>query len=78
MSHSCLDPDHEHPSNPTLDMLADPFRRRLLSAAVLAAIGCALLVAGIPFPAQAAGAGVATAPQAPLVITQPAGKPLAT
>ena len=37
--------------------LADPFRRRLLSAAALCAGSSALLAAGIPLPALAASVG---------------------
>ena len=50
MLHTCLDPDHDNIANPTLDALTDPFRRRLLAAAILSA-------AGVPLPALAASTG---------------------
>ncbi len=56
MSNSCFDPDHDQPaSGAPRDTLADPFRRRLLSAAVLGA--GALGAAGIPLSALAARTG---------------------
>ncbi|MDP3537482.1 MAG: PhoX family phosphatase [Azonexus sp.] len=60
MPHACFDPNHDNISNPTAELLADPFRRRLLSAAVLTATGGALAAAGIPLPSLAAGAGRAS------------------
>ena len=50
MLHTCFDPDHDNIANPTLDALTDPFRRRLLAAAILSA-------AGVPLPALAASTG---------------------
>ncbi len=43
--------------NALADALADPFRRRLLSAALLSATGGALAMAGWPLPALAASGG---------------------
>lgn len=43
--------------NALADALADPFRRRLLSAALLSATGGALALAGWPLPALAASSG---------------------
>ena len=43
--------------NALADALADPFRRRLLSAALLSATGGALAMAGWPLPALAASTG---------------------
>lgn len=57
MTHSCYDPDDDNVSNPCLETLADPFRRRLLSAAVLSAVGGGLAAAGVPLPALAASTG---------------------
>jgi len=61
MANSCFDPraDESDP-DPVFDMLADPFRRRLLTAAALTAAGGALVGAGIPLPGLAASAGRAT------------------
>ena len=58
MSNSCFDPAEEHGA--CYDTLADPFRRRLLSAAVLTATGGALAVSGVPLPSLAANAGRAS------------------
>ena len=61
MSNSCFDPGaSERPTDAALELLADPFRRRLLSAAVLTVSGGALLAAGVPLPSLAASAGRAT------------------
>lgn len=57
MNHSCFDPNDNNISNPTPDSPADPFRRRLLSAAVLGSIGGGLAAAGVPLSALAASAG---------------------
>lgn len=57
MPHACYDPNHENIHNPMAETLADPFRRRLLSAAVLTATGSALAAAGVPLPALAASTG---------------------
>jgi len=58
MSNSCFDPQDDVPvRTEVFDTLADPFRRRLLSAAVLTATGGALAAAGIPLPSLAAGSG---------------------
>lgn len=54
MSHDCFENDQE--SSNTLPSPADPFRRRLLSAAVLTATG-GVLGAGLPLPALASSAG---------------------
>lgn len=59
MSNSCFDPLADQASNVEA-CLADPFRRRLLSAAILTATGGALAAAGIPLPALAVSAGRAT------------------
>lgn len=56
MNHSCYDPDDDSVSNPNPDTPDDPFRRRLLSAAVLG-IGGTLAGAGMPLPALAASTG---------------------
>lgn len=50
MNHSCYDPDDDSVSNPNPDTPDNPFRRRLLSAAVLG-IGGTLAGAGMPLPA---------------------------
>lgn len=55
MPNACYDPLADN--GDTLPALADPFRRRLLSAAVLATTGGALAAAGVPLPALAASAG---------------------
>ena len=58
MTNSCFDPGtDEGYLNAALATLADPFRRRLLSAAALTATGGALVAAGIPLPSLAASAG---------------------
>ena len=58
MTNSCFDPGtDESDLNAALATLADPFRRRLLSAAALTATGSALAAAGIPLPSLAASAG---------------------
>lgn len=57
MSNTCFDPNHDDAPNAAGDQLADPFRRRLLSAAVLGVSGSALAAAGIPLPALAASSG---------------------
>ena len=58
MPNSCFDPiSDSHSANLSAEILADPFRRRLLSAAVLTATGGALAAAGIPLPSLAAGSG---------------------
>jgi len=57
MPNSCFEPAPEHIANPTPDSPSDPFRRRLLSAAVLTAGGGALAAAGLPLPTLAAEAG---------------------
>ena len=58
MANSCFDPRAEESDhNLAFDMLADPFRRRLLTAAALTAAGGALAAAGIPLPSLAASAG---------------------
>ncbi len=55
MPNSCFEPAADSIANPTPDNLADPFRRRLLAAAVLTAGGGALAAVGLPLPALAAG-----------------------
>lgn len=62
MQHACFDPEHDNIANPMLDALADPFRRRLLSAAILSAAGGALAAAGVPLPVLAASTGRAAGP----------------
>ncbi len=58
MSNSCFDPnDQKSIHDEIIETLADPFRRRLISAAVLAASGGALVAAGIPLPSLAASTG---------------------
>ncbi len=58
MTNACFDPTTARTApHPAHDLLADPFRRRLLSAAVLTASGGALAAAGIPLPSLAASAG---------------------
>ncbi len=58
MTNSCFDPRAEESDrNLAFDMLADPFRRRLLTATALTAAGGALAAAGIPLPSLAASAG---------------------
>ena len=58
MPNSCFDPHYNTPVREEfIDTLTDPFRRRLLSAAILTATGGALAAAGIPMPSLAAGAG---------------------
>ena len=58
MANSCFDPSPEEGEhNAAFDMLADPFRRRLLSAAILTLGGGALTAAGVPLPSLAASAG---------------------
>lgn len=53
MSNASYDPNPEN----ALTTLADPFRRRLLSAAILTTTGGALAAAGVPLPALAASSG---------------------
>jgi len=53
MPNACYDPIEDN----TPPMLADPFRRRLLSAAVLTMAGGTLAAAGVPLPALAASSG---------------------
>ena len=61
MANSCFDPSAEEGDhNAAFDMLADPFRRRLLSAAILTLGSGALAAAGVPLPSLAASAGRAT------------------
>ncbi|MGV0951408.1 MAG: PhoX family protein [Azonexus sp.] len=61
MANSCFDPNaDEADHNTAFDMLADPFRRRLLSAAILTVSGGALAAAGVPLPNLAASAGRAS------------------
>jgi uncharacterized protein len=61
MANSCFDPNaDEADHNTAFDMLADPFRRRLLSAAILTVSGGALAAAGVPLPNLAARAGRAS------------------
>ena len=60
MPNTCFDPEHDNIANPTLDAPADPFRRRLLAAAIMGSAGAALSAAGIPLPACAANTGRAT------------------
>ena len=55
MKNDCYDPTRQ--PGACYETLADPFRRRMLSAAVLTATGGALAAAGIPLPTLAAGAG---------------------
>lgn len=55
MSNTCYDPIDDHGA----DALADPFRRRLLSAAILT-VGGTFTAAGVPLPALAASAGRAS------------------
>ena len=58
MSNNCFDPLTEKATTDlAADLLADPFRRRLLSAAVLSATGAGLVAAGIPMPSLAASSG---------------------
>ncbi|MGB8249344.1 MAG: hypothetical protein WCF02_03435, partial [Azonexus sp.] len=58
MANSCFDPSPEEGEhNAAFDMLADPFRRRLLSAAILTLGGGALAATGVPLPSLAASAG---------------------
>jgi secreted PhoX family phosphatase len=61
MANSCFDPNaDEADHNTAFDMLADPFRRRLLSAAILTVSGGALAAAGVPLPKLAASTGRAS------------------
>ncbi|NJD25861.1 MAG: PhoX family phosphatase [Betaproteobacteria bacterium] len=55
MKNTCFDPVDRNTA--ALATLADPFRRRLLSAAVLATAGGTLAATGLPLPSLAAGAG---------------------
>ena len=58
MSNSCFDPGADDgAANPAFDLLADPFRRRLLAAAVLTIGGGVLGTLGVPLPSLAASAG---------------------
>lgn len=58
MSNCCFDPHNDKPAQTeAIATLADPFRRRLLSAAVLSATGGALSALGIPLPSLAASTG---------------------
>lgn len=57
MKNSCFESAPDPIVNPTPDRPADPFRRRLLSAAVLTASSGALAAAGFSLPALATGAG---------------------
>src|SRR5512139_419053 len=58
MANSCFDPGAgESNHHVAFDMLADPFRRRLLSAGILTISGGALAAAGVPLPSLAASAG---------------------
>ena len=57
MANSCFDPRaDEGDHDAVFDTLADPFRRRLLSAAALTITGSALAAAGVPLPSPAASA----------------------
>lgn len=58
MSNHCYDPAPE--AQPKPNLLADPFRRRLLSAAILTTTGGALAAAGLPLRGLAASAGRAS------------------
>jgi uncharacterized protein len=60
MSNNCYDPQPDASKSTCFDGLADPFRRRLLTATVIGAGGAALTAAGIPLPSLAAGAGRAS------------------
>ena len=61
MPNNCFDPEPQASSEElVLSTLADPFRRRLLSAAVISATGGALAAAGIPLPLLAANSGRAS------------------
>ncbi|MDP2880145.1 MAG: PhoX family phosphatase [Azonexus sp.] len=55
MSNHCFEPDDDAASDSPL--LADPFRRRLLSAAALSAASGVLAAAGVPLPALAGSVG---------------------
>ncbi len=57
MANSCFDPADADAHPGAFAALADPFRRRLLSAAALTAAGGALAGVGIPLPSLAASAG---------------------
>ena len=58
MANSCFDPSgDESTQSAAFNMLADPFRRRLLSAAVLTLSGAAVAAAGVPLPRLAASTG---------------------
>ena len=57
MTNACFDPNTDAKPHEFADLLADPFRRRLLSAAALSIGGGALLAAGVPLPSLAASAG---------------------
>lgn len=59
MPNACYDPIADN-GDTASSSLADPFRRRLLSAAVLTATGGALAAAGVPVPALAASTGRAS------------------
>jgi uncharacterized protein len=61
MANSCFDPSaNDEEADTVFAMLADPFRRRLLSAAILTMSSGALAAAGVPLPSLAASAGRAT------------------
>jgi hypothetical protein len=58
MANSCFDPGTNKERHDTaFELLADPFRRRLFSAAILTLGGGALAAAGVPLPSLAASAG---------------------
>ncbi|MBL8416911.1 MAG: DUF839 domain-containing protein, partial [Dechloromonas sp.] len=57
MTNACFDPNTDAKPHEFADLLADPFRRRLLSAAALSIGGGTLLAAGVPLPSLAASAG---------------------
>jgi hypothetical protein len=69
MSNDGFDTSTDH--NACFDALADPFRRRLLSAAVISAAGGALAAAGLPLPSLAAGVGRASGSLAPFASLPP-------
>ena len=71
MSNSCFDPTPETTSQHGLaSSLADPFRRRLLSAAVISAACGALAAAGVPLPLPATNYVTLTNKQTTVAITR--------
>jgi hypothetical protein len=71
MSNSCLDTTPEATSKRGLaSMLADPFRRRLLSATAISAACGALAAAGVPLPLTATNYVTLTNKQTTVLITR--------